>query len=146
MHFEHLLDKPELTSLQKAVAFYTWVWYNTLTLQGSYIGNTTASQAVKAGSTPVPCSKKKAAYKGGFSFWGNTGGSRTHLNATRTSVAGEGWTEPHNYFRKAKMQIDSRTLLQKKRPPVRVVFFNAIGSRTLLFFHYFGQFTDDYGV
>ena len=26
--------------------------------QGSYIGNTTASQAVKAGSTPVPCSKK----------------------------------------------------------------------------------------
>ena len=27
--------------------------------QGSYIGNTTASQAVKAGSTPVPCSKDK---------------------------------------------------------------------------------------
>lgn len=26
------------------------------TMQGSYIGNTTASQAVKAGSIPVPCS------------------------------------------------------------------------------------------
>ena len=26
-------------------------------MQGSYIGNTTASQAVKAGSIPVPCSK-----------------------------------------------------------------------------------------
>ena len=30
------------------------------TLQGSYIGNTTASQAVKAGSIPVPCSRKNA--------------------------------------------------------------------------------------
>ena len=28
-------------------------------MQGSYIGNTTASQAVKAGSIPVPCSKEK---------------------------------------------------------------------------------------
>ena len=28
-------------------------------LQDSYIGNTTASQAVKAGSTPVSCSKKR---------------------------------------------------------------------------------------
>ena len=28
-------------------------------MQGSYIGNTTASQAVKAGSTPVPCSNKE---------------------------------------------------------------------------------------
>ena len=27
--------------------------------QGSYIGNTTASQAVKAGSIPVPCSIRK---------------------------------------------------------------------------------------
>ena len=27
-------------------------------MQGSYIGNTTASQAVKAGSIPVPCSKE----------------------------------------------------------------------------------------
>ena len=31
-------------------------------MQGSYIGNTTASQAVKAGSTPVPCSKKKVTF------------------------------------------------------------------------------------
>ena len=31
-------------------------------MQGSYIGNTTASQAVKAGSTPVPCSNKKASF------------------------------------------------------------------------------------
>ena len=37
------------------------VCYNTLTVQGSYIGNTTASQAVKAGSTPVPCSIQKPA-------------------------------------------------------------------------------------
>ena len=28
-------------------------------MQDSYIGNTTASQAVKAGSIPVPCSMKK---------------------------------------------------------------------------------------
>ena len=28
-------------------------------MQGSYIGNTTASQAVKAGSIPVPCSINK---------------------------------------------------------------------------------------
>ena len=31
-------------------------------MQGSYIGNTTASQAVKAGSTPVPCSRKEAPF------------------------------------------------------------------------------------
>ena len=31
-------------------------------LQGSYIGNTTASQAVKAGSTPVPCSRKETPF------------------------------------------------------------------------------------
>ena len=31
-------------------------------MQGSYIGNTTASQAVKAGSTPVPCSKKEVTF------------------------------------------------------------------------------------
>ena len=38
------------------------VCYNTLTVQGSYIGNTTASQAVKAGSTPVPCSIGNVAF------------------------------------------------------------------------------------
>ena len=31
-------------------------------MQGSYIGNTTASQAVKAGSIPVPCSNKKVPF------------------------------------------------------------------------------------
>ena len=31
-------------------------------MQGSYIGNTTASQAVKAGSTPVPCSNKETSF------------------------------------------------------------------------------------
>ena len=31
-------------------------------MQGSYIGNTTASQAVKAGSIPVPCSKKEVTF------------------------------------------------------------------------------------
>ena len=30
--------------------------------QDSYIGNTTASQAVKAGSTPVSCSKKEVTF------------------------------------------------------------------------------------
>ncbi len=48
--------KPEFDVLQKGLEFYMQVWYNTTALQGSYIGNTTASQAVKAGSTPVPCS------------------------------------------------------------------------------------------
>ena len=45
-----------LALCQKVLAIYNYLCYNTLTLQGSYIGNTTASQAVKAGSTPVPCS------------------------------------------------------------------------------------------
>ena len=40
--------------------------YNTHTMQDSYIGNTTASQAVKAGSTPVSCSMKKAAHRAVF--------------------------------------------------------------------------------
>ena len=31
-------------------------------MQDSYIGNTTASQAVKAGSTPVSCSKKEVTF------------------------------------------------------------------------------------
>ena len=45
---------------QKGVEFFFWVCYNVGNQsQGSYIGNTTASQAVKAGSIPVPCSKKK---------------------------------------------------------------------------------------
>ena len=42
-------------------------------MQGSYIGNTTASQAVKAGSIPVPCSKKKTTPTGWFSFWNGEG-------------------------------------------------------------------------
>ena len=50
-------------------------------MQGSYIGNTTASQAVKAGSIPVPCSKKGTTSHEVVPFleweW-----SRTHLNAT----------------------------------------------------------------
>ena len=39
--------------------------------QGSYIGNTTASQAVKAGSIPVPCSNKKVSfvYRTNETFW-----------------------------------------------------------------------------
>ena len=41
-------------------------------MQGWYIGITAASQAVKAGSTPVPCSKKKNHPLGGFSFWSST--------------------------------------------------------------------------
>ena len=45
---------------QKVVAFSIWLWYNLVRTQGSYIGNTTASQAVKAGSIPVPCSKSNS--------------------------------------------------------------------------------------
>ena len=45
-------------------------------MQGSYIGNTTASQAVKAGSIPVPCSKKEGHPMGGLPFWSR--GNRTH--------------------------------------------------------------------
>ena len=37
-------------------------------MQGWYIGITAASQAVKAGSTPVPCSKKKGTRTGVFLF------------------------------------------------------------------------------
>ena len=37
-------------------------------MQGWYIGITAASQAVKAGSTPVPCSKKKDTRTGVFLF------------------------------------------------------------------------------
>ena len=37
-------------------------------MQGWYIGITAASQAVKAGSTPVPCSKKKGTPTGVFLF------------------------------------------------------------------------------
>ena len=36
--------------------------------QDSYIGNTTASHAVKAGSTPVSCSKKEGTHWGAFFF------------------------------------------------------------------------------
>ena len=42
-------------------------------MQDSYIGNTTASQAVKAGSTPVSCSKTKDHPLGGLSFWNRPG-------------------------------------------------------------------------
>ena len=38
-------------------------------MQGSYIGNTTASQAVKAGSIPVPCSKKEDTLSMGILFF-----------------------------------------------------------------------------
>ena len=41
-------------------------------MQGWYIGITAASQAVKAGSTPVPCSKKKDTPGGCLSFWSST--------------------------------------------------------------------------
>ena len=62
-HYEQGVNKKEIYKysifshrLQKSLAFYSRFCYNTLTSQGSYIGNTTASQAVKAGSIPVPCS------------------------------------------------------------------------------------------
>ena len=48
--------------MEKVFADKKWLIFTAcfaimLSMQGSYIGNTTASQAVKAGSTPVPCSK-----------------------------------------------------------------------------------------
>ena len=51
---------------QKRLEFSILLCYNKHNwMQGSYIGNTTASQAVKAGSTPVPCSNKKRT----FVYW-----------------------------------------------------------------------------
>ena len=53
--------------------------------QGWYIGITAASQAVKAGSTPVPCSKKERHTIGVSLFFGirgtlkSTGGSESRL-------------------------------------------------------------------
>ena len=46
------------------LAFALEVCYNTTVpyLQGWYIGITAASQAVKAGSTPVPCSRKETPF------------------------------------------------------------------------------------
>ena len=58
-------------------------------MQDSYIGNTTASQAVNAGSTPVSCSKiKPLPFGSGFVLYGG-GGSRTRSNAAvRRTAAG----------------------------------------------------------
>ena len=61
-----------LTRRQIVVEFYFGVCYNCpcqLKMQDSYIGNTTASQAVKAGSTPVSCSKRKHHPAGGVFVW-----------------------------------------------------------------------------
>ena len=66
---------------KKGVEFSNALCYNTHTTQDSYIGNTTASQAVKAGSTPVSCSKRKSTPPGCFSFLCGGEGSRTDLNA-----------------------------------------------------------------
>ena len=57
---------------QKLVEFSFSLCYNDpnqLNKQDSYIGNTTASQAVKAGSTPVSCSKQKHHPAGGVFVW-----------------------------------------------------------------------------
>ena len=55
-------------------------------MQDSYIGNTTASQAVKAGSTPVSCSKTKGTPKGCLLFWADR--ESNNLNAgVRWTVA-----------------------------------------------------------
>ena len=49
----------KISNRQKVVEISFSVCYNTPIAQDSYIGNTTASQAVKAGSTPVSCSNGK---------------------------------------------------------------------------------------
>ena len=59
-----------------------------------------------------------------FFFWyGIRDGTRTHLNATRMSVAADGWTEANLYFRNAKMQIESYIVHQRKSHPDRDGFF-----------------------
>ena len=68
-------------SRQKGVDIYFLLCYNVVNpTQGSYIGNTTASQAVKAGSIPVPCSKKKDTPTGCSSFFCD--GNRTDGSGT----------------------------------------------------------------
>ena len=50
-------------------------------MQGSYIGNTTASQAVKAGSIPVPCSTKETSF-----VYHDKRGFFMHLGAKQPSI------------------------------------------------------------
>ena len=55
-------NRKQIFHRQKMVEFSFCLCYNghiNSSTQDSYIGNTTASQAVKAGSTPVSCSKGK---------------------------------------------------------------------------------------
>ena len=82
-------------------------------MQDSYIGNTTASQAVKAGSTPVSCSKRKD-HPLGWSFLLGQRGSRTHLNTAARWAA------------VCRRPDDGNTIMSSTpvscRPPARVVF------------------------
>ena len=66
---------------KKGIEILKALCYNTHIMQDSYIGNTTASQAVKAGSTPVSCSKTKRPPVGWSFGFLSGGGSRTDLNA-----------------------------------------------------------------
>ena len=80
---------------QIVVEFSVPVCYNASRTQGSYIGNTTASQAVKAGSIPVPCSKKHPTPVRVWDIFLRLGKRESNpSNATvRGTVACEGWTE-----------------------------------------------------
>jgi len=59
----------------------------------------------------LPHQAKTQSLRTGFLVWWKNGRRiRTHLNAARTSAAGEGWTEPNLYFLsllRKKMQIES---------------------------------------
>ena len=87
---------------QKGVEFFFWVCYNVGNQsQGSYIGNTTASQAVKAGSIPVPCSKKEDANRRPL-FW-----SRRESNPCKCNSPVDGCLRPagraqHHNFRQRR--------------------------------------------
>ena len=84
--------------------------------QDSYIGNTTASQAVKAGSTPVSCSMKKSTPYGVLFSWMWGGRRRTILMEQSGGLfpAGQG---PGRSLRGEAEAIDSRILLHKKGHP-----------------------------
>ena len=114
---------------QKGVEFFFWVCYNVGNQsQGSYIGNTTASQAVKAGSIPVPCSKKKDTPLGCSSFFCD--GNRTDGSGTVrwTVPATSANTGGYHNFRQSENANRFPYPAPKRRTPHRgVLLFSVTG-------------------
>ena len=81
--------------------------------QDSYIGNTTASQAVKAGSTPVSCSMKKAPLTGCFFYGAEAGGEPIECGCPVGIRLPPVSTVATPYAPHRGAAIDSRILLQK---------------------------------